>query len=54
MFIKFFVEVPYVTKPKIKKVDLFIIGGVINGCGIARDAVGRGLFVTLAEMHDIG
>ena len=35
-------------------VDLFIIGGGINGCGIARDAVGRGLSVTLAEMNDLG
>ena len=34
-------------------VDLFIIGGGINGCGIARDAVGRGLSVTLAEMNDL-
>ena len=42
------------TKSKIKKVDLFVIGGGINGCGIARDAVGRGLSVTLAEMNDIG
>ncbi|WP_377188499.1 glycerol-3-phosphate dehydrogenase [Ruegeria meonggei] len=33
--------------------DLFIIGGGINGCGIARDAAGRGLTVTLAEMHDL-
>ncbi|MEO0485950.1 MAG: glycerol-3-phosphate dehydrogenase [Pseudomonadota bacterium] len=32
--------------------DLFIIGGGINGCGIARDAVGRGLSVGLAEMND--
>ena len=48
------VEGPYVTKSKIKKVDLFVIGGGINGCGIARDAVGRGLSVTLAEMNDIG
>ena len=22
--------------------DIFVIGGGINGCGIARDAVGRG------------
>ena len=44
----------YVTVSKIKKVDLFVIGGGINGCGIARDAVGRGLSVTLAEMNDIG
>ncbi|WP_323783627.1 glycerol-3-phosphate dehydrogenase [Leisingera sp.] len=33
--------------------DLFIIGGGINGCGIARDAAGRGLSVTLAEMNDL-
>lgn len=34
--------------------DLFIIGGGINGCGIARDAAGRGLRVGLAEMNDLG
>ena len=34
-------------------VDLFVIGGGINGCGIARDAAGRGLSVTLAEMDDL-
>ena len=34
--------------------DLFIIGGGINGCGIARDAAGRGLSVGLAEMKDLG
>ena len=34
-------------------VDLFIIGGGINGCGIARDAAGRGLSVVLAEMNDL-
>ncbi|MGA0777371.1 MAG: FAD-dependent oxidoreductase, partial [Gemmobacter sp.] len=34
--------------------DLFIIGGGINGCGIARDAAGRGLSVVLAEMGDLG
>ncbi len=34
--------------------DLLIIGGGINGCGIARDAAGRGLSVCLAEMNDIG
>lgn len=33
--------------------DLFIIGGGINGCGIARDAAGRGYSVTLAEMNDL-
>lgn len=34
-------------------VDLFIIGGGINGCGIARDAAGRGLSIALAEMGDL-
>lgn len=33
--------------------DLFVIGGGINGCGIARDAAGRGLSVVLAEMGDL-
>ncbi|SFI87740.1 glycerol-3-phosphate dehydrogenase [Celeribacter neptunius] len=33
--------------------DLFVIGGGINGCGIARDAAGRGLSVALAEMGDL-
>ena len=33
--------------------DIFVIGGGINGCGIARDAVGRGLSVTLAEKGDL-
>ena len=33
--------------------DLAIIGGGINGTGIARDAAGRGLKVLLAESHDL-
>ena len=33
--------------------DLVIIGGGINGTGIARDAAGRGLKVLLAESHDL-
>ena len=33
--------------------DIVIIGGGINGCGIARDAVGRGYSVLLAEMNDL-
>jgi glycerol-3-phosphate dehydrogenase len=33
--------------------DLAIIGGGINGCGIARDAAGRGLTVYLSEMDDL-
>jgi glycerol-3-phosphate dehydrogenase len=34
--------------------DLAIIGGGINGCGIARDAAGRGLSVTLCDQGDLG
>lgn len=37
-----------------KHVDLFIIGGGVNGTGIARDASGRGISVALAEMNDLG
>lgn len=33
--------------------DLLIIGGGINGAGIARDAAGRGLRVLLAEKDDL-
>ncbi len=33
--------------------DVFIIGGGINGCGIARDAAGRGLSVYLCEKGDL-
>ena len=34
-------------------VDIFVIGGGINGASIARDAVGRGYSVALAEMNDL-
>lgn len=33
--------------------DLLVIGGGINGAGIARDAAGRGLNVALVEMNDL-
>lgn len=33
--------------------DLFIIGGGINGCGLARDAAGRSFRTGLAEMNDL-
>jgi glycerol-3-phosphate dehydrogenase len=33
--------------------DLAVIGGGINGCGIARDAKGRGLSVVLVEQGDL-
>lgn len=33
--------------------DLLIIGGGVNGCGVARDAAGRGLSVLLVEKDDL-
>ncbi|MGB8327347.1 MAG: glycerol-3-phosphate dehydrogenase [Steroidobacteraceae bacterium] len=33
--------------------DLVVIGGGVNGTGIARDAAGRGLSVLLCEQHDL-
>lgn len=33
--------------------DLFVIGGGINGAGIARDAAGRGLSVMMCEKDDL-
>jgi glycerol-3-phosphate dehydrogenase len=33
--------------------DLLVIGGGVNGTGIARDAVGRGLSVVLCEQDDL-
>ncbi len=33
--------------------DVLIIGGGVNGCGIARDAAGRGYSVLVAEMNDL-
>ena len=39
--------------PLEKKYDLLVVGGGINGTGIARDAAGRGLSVLLAEKDDL-
>lgn len=36
-----------------KILDIFIIGGGVNGTGIARDAAGRGLSVMLVEKDDL-
>jgi glycerol-3-phosphate dehydrogenase len=36
-----------------KNYDLLVVGGGINGAGIARDAAGRGLSVLLAEKSDL-
>ena len=37
-----------------REFDLLIIGGGVNGAGIARDAAGRGLKVVLADKGDFG
>jgi len=36
-----------------ERCDLLVIGGGINGAGIARDAAGRGLSVILVEQYDL-
>ncbi len=36
-----------------EQVDLLVVGGGINGAGIARDAAGRGLSVCLCEQDDL-
>ncbi|MFN3629736.1 MAG: glycerol-3-phosphate dehydrogenase [Casimicrobiaceae bacterium] len=40
-------------RPAAEPVDLLVIGGGINGAGIARDAAGRGLTVHLVEKDDL-
>lgn len=37
-----------------ERYDLLVVGGGINGAGIARDAAGRGLKVLLVEQGDLG
>ncbi|MEM9726398.1 MAG: glycerol-3-phosphate dehydrogenase [Pseudomonadota bacterium] len=34
--------------------DLLVIGGGVNGCGVARDAAGRGVKTLLVEQSDLG
>lgn len=41
------------ARPETADFDLAIIGGGINGAGLARDAAGRGLKVLLVEMNDL-
>jgi glycerol-3-phosphate dehydrogenase len=42
------------TSPAPARCDLLVIGGGINGLGIAADASARGLSVLLVERHDFG
>jgi glycerol-3-phosphate dehydrogenase len=41
------------TRAQSNAIDLLVVGGGINGVGIARDAAGRGLSVALAEKSDL-
>src|ERR671922_1695611 len=43
---------PRATMPP-AEVDLLVVGGGVNGVGIARDAAGRGLSVLLCEKADL-
>lgn len=42
------------SSPQTDALDLAVIGGGVNGCGIARDAAGRGLSVAVFEQNDLG
>jgi glycerol-3-phosphate dehydrogenase len=42
-----------VTAPESAGCDLLVVGGGVNGTGIARDAAGRGLSVVLCEQDDL-
>ena len=41
------------SEPQRDSYDLLVVGGGINGTGIARDAAGRGLSVLLCEQDDL-
>ena len=41
------------SEPASSSYDLLVVGGGINGTGIARDAAGRGFGVLLCEQHDL-
>ncbi len=40
------------TPPR-DRCDVLVVGGGINGAGVARDAAGRGLSTVLCEQHDL-
>jgi len=45
--------VPHIAQPVSELYDIAVIGGGINGVGIAADAAGRGLSVFLCERDDL-
>lgn len=47
-------DAPHHSPPPVAPIhDVLVIGGGINGCGIAMDAAGRGLKVLLCEQDDL-
>ncbi|MGA8009690.1 MAG: FAD-dependent oxidoreductase, partial [Thiomonas sp.] len=45
---------PDTTRPSVPELcDVLVVGGGINGTGIARDLAGRGLKVLLCERDDL-
>jgi glycerol-3-phosphate dehydrogenase len=44
---------PATASPAPHAVDVLVVGGGINGAGIARDLAGRGLSVLLVERDDL-
>jgi len=40
-------------RPLKERCDVLVVGGGINGAGVARDAAGRGLSTVLCEQHDL-
>ncbi len=40
-------------RPLKDRCDVLVVGGGINGAGVARDAAGRGLSTVLCEQHDL-
>jgi glycerol-3-phosphate dehydrogenase len=47
------VEGPFAAPAAAAPFDIAVIGGGINGCGVARDAAGRGWSVFLCEKNDL-
>jgi glycerol-3-phosphate dehydrogenase len=45
--------IPPLAGDSVRPFDILVIGGGINGVGIAVDAAGRGLSVCLSEQHDL-
>jgi len=44
---------PGFPRGRVEQFDIVVVGGGVNGCGIARDAAGRGYAVLLAEQGDL-